>query len=480
MLVEVAVCAAGPRSREEIRGERMIATKTESKTLIWSLLVVTLVAAWLLLAVRPAHAATFTVNSTSDDLGGACGNPNPLIRCTLREALLEANSTAGADTINFGIPARLQEVKTISPESPLPEITRPLTIDGYTQAGAAENSLAQPGKTNAVLKVELDGTSAGTASGLRIAGTPSTPAPNNVVIRGLAINDFSGNGIVFLPGGPTFVGGTGHRIAGNFIGTNPSGTLAEPNGGGVEFFITDDSALGGASPEDRNLISGNDDYGVNFANASGHRMQGNLVGTTKDGGALGNAGFGVLINDSSSNNAVVGNAIAYSSVAGVWVGSTGSNIGNRILSNSLYRNEGLGINLSGGTENPAGVTANDPDDPDAGPDTLQNYPGISSAVTTPTGSTSSTTIRGGLNSTPKSTFTVQFFSSPGALADPSGFGEGKTFIGQTSVSTNRLGNASFAFVPNQPVPVSWRVTATATGVGGTSEFSRSRIVVRGS
>lgn len=176
----------------------------------------------------------------------------------------------------------------------------------------------------------------------------------------------------------------------------------------------------------------------------------------------------------------MGNAIAYSSVAGVWVGSTGSNIGNRILSNSLYRNEGLGINLSGGTENPAGVTANDPDDPDAGPDTLQNYPGISSAVTTPTGSTSSTTIRGGLNSTPNSTFTVQFFSSPGALADPSGFGEGKTFIGQTSVSTNRLGNASFAFVPNQPVPVSWRVTATATGVGGTSEFSRSRIVVRGS
>lgn len=146
-------------------------------------------------------------------------------------------------------------------------------------------------------------------------------------------------------------------------------------------------------------------------------------------------------------------------------------IGNRILSNSIYSNAELGINLGAD-----GVTPNDPDDPDTGPNTLQNFPNISSAVTTPTGSTSSTTITGALNSTPDSTFLVQFFSSP--APDSTGFGEGKTFIGQTSVTTNANGNAPFTFVPARSVGVSWRVTATATGVGGTSEFSRSRIVVR--
>ncbi len=461
----------------------MIATKAvmevKGKALGSSFLVAVLMMVAMLLVAEPAYAATFTVNSTGDDLGGACGSPNPLIRCTLREAIQDANATAGADTINFAIPARLQEVKTISPGSPLPEITRPLTIDGYTQAGATENTLTQQGKTNAVLKIELDGTNAG-SSGLVIRGTPSTPSPNNVVIRGLAINNFAGTGISFLPSGPAFLGGTGHRVEGNFIGTDPSGVSSEPNGdAGVFVFRTDDSTVGGASPEARNLISGNGDYGLWLAGSSSNRIQDNLIGTTKDGtAALGNAGFGVLINESSSNNSVVGNTIAFSFDVGLWVGSTGNNTGNRILSNSFYNNGRLGINLSGGTENSAGVTTNDRGDPDTGPNTLQNFPGISSAVTTPTGSTSSTTIKGGLNSTPNQTFTIQFFSSPGAQADPSGFGEGKTFIGQTSVTTNRNGNASFEFVPARSVPVSWRVTATATGVGGTSEFSRSRIVVR--
>jgi hypothetical protein len=63
-----------------------------------------------------------------------------------------------------------------------------------------------------------------------------------------------------------------------------------------------------------------------------------------------------------------------------------------------------------------------------------------------------TTITGTLNSTPstklgKRTFTTQLFSSP--AADPSGFGEGKTFLGQIQVTTNRQGNASFSFAPER-------------------------------
>ena len=65
------------------------------------------------------------------------------------------------------------------------------------------------------------------------------------------------------------------------------------------------------------------------------------------------------------------------------------------------------------------------------------------------------------------TFTVQFFSNPSA--DPS---EGKTLVGQKKVTTNRRGKASFVFVAPEQVSVEENhVTATATGSGGTSEFS---------
>jgi hypothetical protein len=166
-------------------------------------------------------------------------------------------------------------------------------------------------------------------------------------------------------------------------------------------------------------------------------------------------------------NGAARNTIAFNGQDGVTVaGGTG----NSILNNSIHSNLGLGINLSND-----GVTPNDRDDPDTGPNTLQNFPAISSAVT----SGGSTTVKGNLNSIPNRTFTIQFFSSLPALADPSGFGEGKTFIAQRSVTTNRNGNAPFEFVPKQSVPVGNKVTATATNGGGsTSEFSRARIVVR--
>ncbi len=65
------------------------------------------------------------------------------------------------------------------------------------------------------------------------------------------------------------------------------------------------------------------------------------------------------------------------------------------------------------THPPAGLLP-----PDTGPNTLQNFPVITSV--------SATRIQGTLNSRPRKTFTVQFFSSP-APNFPSGFGEGETF-----------------------------------------------------
>src|SRR5262245_41739468 len=94
----------------------------------------------VVLAAGSATAATFTVNSTADTDDGVCSmTPGS---CTLREALAAANAAAGADVIAFAIPPLDGSVKVIAPASPLPPVidVAGVTIDGYTQAGAAPNT----------------------------------------------------------------------------------------------------------------------------------------------------------------------------------------------------------------------------------------------------------------------------------------------------------------------------------------------------
>src|SRR5215218_3614824 len=94
--------------------KRTSGTAWSTKALGACLMVVaTLLAACLMLAAQPAHAATtFTVNDTRDSpdasstAGGTCDIDvfNDGNQCTLRAAIQQANATSGADTINFAIP----------------------------------------------------------------------------------------------------------------------------------------------------------------------------------------------------------------------------------------------------------------------------------------------------------------------------------------------------------------------------------------
>ena len=92
---------------------------------------------------KPAQAAgtAFTVNSTGDVPAAGATNDGvcqtaAVGECTFRAAIEEANGTKGADTIAFNIPG--SGVQLISTGSELPQITDPVTIDGYTQSGATE------------------------------------------------------------------------------------------------------------------------------------------------------------------------------------------------------------------------------------------------------------------------------------------------------------------------------------------------------
>ena len=442
------------RAKAEVNG-----TGVGNLMMVAGLLAVLVISAGLALTfTKPAHAdTTFTVTSTADPGNGVCD-----IVCTLREAITAANDTPGRDTINFRL-SNTGEVRTITPTSELPGVTESVTIDGYSQLGSTPNTLDKG--TNAVLKVQLDGSNAGfETSGLVIDGA------DNVVVRGLVVNRFDTSGIRIR------AGGSSNRIEGNFLGTDSSGTLDLGNGNGVSL-NGNSNVVGGSSPDDRNLISGNS-RGVSLTpGAAGTKVQGNLVGTEKDGTVpLGNEFEGVAMTEAKHN--LIGgsglgeaNTIAFNGSHGVSVVSFLSEFdgtGNRILANSIFSNGGLGTDLEGGTENAAGATANDPKDPDSGPNDLQNKPIVTSAKTVG----GKTTVLAKLNSTPRDAFVVEFFSNPSA-------NEGKKFMGDKAVSTDADGNVAFTFVPSQAVPAGQRITATATNAvdANTSEFSAPRTVV---
>jgi parallel beta-helix repeat protein len=225
-------------------------------------------------------AATFTVLNTNDSGSGS-----------LRQAILDANATAGADMIDFDISG--MGVHTISLLSPLPALTDDagVTIDGYTQPGSSPNTLAVG--DDAVLTIEIDGSAAGeSAIGLVIQGLSAT-------VRGLVINRFAFFGI-------KIASGYGHQIGGCFLGTDPAGEIARGNRTGLLIDLAGPPAasttslpsvaiVGGLAPADRNLISGNVNGLAAFA-VGNSLIQGNYIGTDATGrSALPNLGSGLSL-----------------------------------------------------------------------------------------------------------------------------------------------------------------------------------------
>jgi hypothetical protein len=267
-------------------------------------------------------------------------------------------------------------------------------------------------------------------------------------------------------------GAQGNKVMGNYIGIDVKGTqdLGNFNSG---VFIEDapNNTIGGTTAAARNIISGNAGPGVRIAGSgtTGNKVEGNYIGIDASGTLdRGNDGSGVFIE--APNNTIGGTTVGARNIisgnAGYGVGIRGDNAatGNSILSNSINDNDQLGINLILNFDD---VTANDTGDGDTGPNNLQNFPELSSAKKTG----DETTIKGTLNSTAGTTFTIQVFSS--LEKDASGHGEGKKFLGQKSVTTDATtGNASFT-ATTPVVPAGQVVSATATNqsTGDTSEFS---------
>ena len=188
--------------------------------------------------------------------------------------------------------------------------------------------------------------------------------------------------------------------------------------------------------------------------AGGLVLEGNV--TVRGLALSGFEGDGVRVDGSA--DAVTGNTISNNAGNGVTV-ATGSQ--NRILSNEIFANGGLGIDL--GNE---GVTPDDSDDSDTGPNEFQNYPVLDSVSVM----SDSIYIEGSLTSTSDMHFDIEFYASE--ECDSSGFGEGQTFIGSTTVWTLPPGHLAWFRVGFPAEGLQGRIiTATATDeAGNTSEF----------
>jgi hypothetical protein len=309
----------------------------------------------------------------------------------------------------------------------------------------------------------------------------------------------------------------GNRIEGNFIGTDPSGTIDRGNSDdGVNIFGgASENVVGGSTPAARNVISGNVFEAIFVNEANGNRIEGNFIGTDKTGTkSLGNSEAAVVITGSSSGNTVGGttvgarNVISGNEAEGVLVRGTANEVlGNRVGttangtgalanaldgvsiqgsnnflgdgtaagSNTIAFNGDDGVSVTSGSGNEisrnsvfsnAGIgidleggfedaAGNTANDP-GDIDTGSNGLQNKPVISSAKTSSTKTTITGKLATVPNTLYRVEFFSNPSG-------NEGKKFVGLKLVSTDASGNATFTFSPASKVAAGQTVTATARG-----------------
>lgn len=529
-------------------------------------------------AAAAAAGTTFLVNSTGDQWDAKTGDGicrTSANTCTLRAAIQEANGQAGANTINFAIPGTGPFLIQLGSRLPaLADKSGPTTIDGYSQSGASPNTTAAPGPDNAVIKIQIAGngpdgfegvviTSGGnTVKGLSLYNLgreiwiyrTGAGAAGNIIQGNFVGTDATGtfvsptlgtigHGMHIEQDSPnTLIGGTNPAdrnvisgsartgigmwhgatdntiIYGNIIGLSPHGDRDVPNRKhGVDMnFGVSGTIVGGTAPGQVNVISGNDDDGVEVSHTTGtanNTVTGNYIGTSLDGNSApvytANKNTGVYLEDGVTGNIVQNNLIAHNAKGGVTIinGPNGLPSGNIVRNNRIgmtkngtvagngnqgvqvegtlsvigpgniiVGNGGAGIvsthadalrntftrntiygnaGLSIDLAPRAKVNPNDPGDTDTGPNTLLNFPVITAAHAT---SVSGTVCAG---------CTVEVYQTGLSGATPTGNGPARTFAG--SVVANGAGNFTLGGL-NLAVG-SW-VSATATDTSGnTSEMS---------
>jgi hypothetical protein len=293
-------------------------------------------------ASQPALATSIEVINTNDMGPGS-----------LRQAIVDANDNPGPDTITFNIPP-CGGACVIQPATALPQLSGgETTIDGYTQPGAQMATAT----TSATIQIQIDGTNAGLVHGLYATSAGNT-------IRGLSVVHFQHDGIRIA--GPQAMGNV---VAGNHIGTDAAGMGAGGNtwsgvylGAGARY-----NTIGGDAPAARNVVSGNDSWGINLVGSAvmSNTVSGNYVGTDASGTiSLPNDGVGIHLTGGTRYNTIGGDAPGQRNVVsgntghGISLSSDGT-ISNTVSGNYIgtdasgappLPNSGIGVSIGGGAQ----------------------------------------------------------------------------------------------------------------------------------
>ncbi|MDX2776660.1 right-handed parallel beta-helix repeat-containing protein [Streptomyces caniscabiei] len=336
-----------------------------------------------------------------------------------------------------------------------------------------------------------DGTAAGNGLGISFYNVTGAQGMNRNRVASNVISGNTANAVityasaVFSPPAP----GVDGVIENNYIGLDPTGMIARPNGSGLTVALTSNARVSG------NRIENNTGFGMDVRRANPNLLiQGNTVknnggvGISFAPGTLGSPAFvgpvtvyGNTIADNvldgmtttNASNITVGgvavgqgNTIQGNGGKGVVVGGslTDTSADVTIRGNSIYGNGGLAIDLGDD-----GVTQNDTNDVDTGPNALLNFPVLTKVEH------GSVIISGTYHGAPNQTYTLDFYTSE--AGDASGYGPGRTWLGAHTVLTNGSGDAVSSVTFSVDVPEGQVISATATDAGGdTSEFSAFQIM----
>ncbi len=308
-----------------------------------------------------SFSAQFPVTNTNNNGAGS-----------LSDAINQANATQGPDTISFTLPEGGS--MTIAPTTAFPAITDTVYINGYSQPGASQGTIA--GRT---IRVNIDGV------GLPITTDIFFISSHRVQIAGLAIYrapNFSSGIRIDLAINNVF-------IWGNYIGTDSTGLstgLGNTYDGiacntfngttassGITIGVKGD---GSNDANEGNLISCNGEDAIIFWRTVSSTIAGNIIGFNKNGAGagFGNARNGILVTTSSNSNTigtngdgiadnVEGNKIGNNAGRGIFIASvSNSNIiaGNVIgldISNGAAGNGNHGVEINPGSGNLIGTNA---------------------------------------------------------------------------------------------------------------------------
>ena len=224
------------------------------------------------------------------------------------------------------------------------------------------------------------------------------------------------------------------------LGNNDNGIVSGSNAAS--------NTIGGSAVGAGNVIAGHNltvnSDGIRINGGSGGTIAGNRIGTDPSGTvALPNSRNGIILKGTSNYTvggtaAGAGNLIANSGAAGVVIADSGS--ANRVLGNSIYGNTTLGIDLGDD-----GLTPNDGAQTAGSPNLLSDAPVLRGAALNGSTLTVDGYVGSAAGQALFAGARIEVFV---AAPDASGYGEGKTYLGSltTDASGNFSGSLTVAGV----------------------------------